>query len=362
MANQDREIAAAAIAALPGASPPRLHALWQRFATPQRALAGIRQGEARDLLPSVSNANDWPRRAQPELLATVLARRGTRVLLPGDPDWPFDESVPQPPGILFVEGSGFEALHRPGVAIVGTRAATPHGLADAQEIAHAAAAAGYTIVSGLAIGIDAAAHRGAIAARGTTIGVIATGIDVVYPRRHHELYAKVRDHGLIVGEYPFGVEPEPWRFPVRNRIIAALGVVVVVVEAKLRGGALSTVQCALDAGRDVLAMPGSRRNPSAAGTNALLRDGAIALVEPRDLFVALGRAAPVDAQAGNWRAAAVPLSALAERVCAAFVGEPATLDDLIVRTELAAGEVAGAIRELERIGRITRERGRLWLL
>src|SRR3954466_11122772 len=118
-----------------------------------------------------------------------MARRGTRVLLPHDADWPMPADCPDPPAILFAEGDGFEALLRPGVSIVGTRAATPHGVADAHQLAGQGVRAGYTVVSGLAFGIDGAAHRGAIEGGGLTVGVVATGLDVVYPRRHAELFA-----------------------------------------------------------------------------------------------------------------------------------------------------------------------------
>jgi DNA processing protein len=252
------------------------------------------------------------------------------------------------------------------VGVVGkdhTRAATPHGLADAREIAGAAARAGYVVVSGLAIGIDTAAHEGALAAGGLTIGVVATGVDVMYPRRNAALFDAVRAAGLVVGEYGFGTPPERWRFPVRNRIIAALGAVTVVVEAKARGGALVTARLAMDLHRDVLAVPGSRRNGSAAGTNALLRDGAHVLTEPADLFVALGRAAaaPGAACAGATdRLAPVPLSAAAASVLDACGGEPCTLDEIVTRSALPPATVAGAIRELERVARMQRVRGLLW--
>jgi DNA protecting protein DprA len=126
------------------------------------------------------------------------------------------------PRVLLGEGDRLDAFDAPRVAIVGTRAATPMGIADAREIAAFCGRAGLTVVSGLAIGIDAAAHEGALDAGGCTVGVVATGLDIVYPRRHQRLYARVREQGLIVGENEYGTQPLPWRFPIRNRIIAAL--------------------------------------------------------------------------------------------------------------------------------------------
>ena len=149
--------------------------------------------------------------------------------------------------------------------------------------------AGVTVVSGLAIGIDGAAHEGALDAGGLTVGVVATGLDVTYPRRHRDLYVRVREQGLVVSEHGYGVQPRPERFPPRNRIIAALADVVVVVEAGRRGGALITARCALDYGRDLFVLPGSRRNPVALGCNALIGDGAEVLLDPGDLLIALGR-------------------------------------------------------------------------
>ncbi len=355
----DAEIAAAAIAALPMASRVALHELWHDSDDdPLAALAALRTDEAGERWAGAATRLDVDR------AAVVMERRGTRVFLPRDADWPIPADCPDPPALLFAEGEQFEALLRPGVSIVGTRAATPHGLADAHDLASQVTRAGYTVVSGLAIGIDAAAHRGAIDGCGCTIGVVATGLDVVYPRRHIDLFAQVRAHGVIVGEYPFGTPPERWRFPARNRLIAALGEACVVVEAKAQGGALSTAGHAMRIGRALLAMPGSRRNASATGTNELIRDGAQPLLEPRDLFVALGlragAARPAGATDGFAKPLAVPLSDDAMRVLRACDGDAATIDELLSRTSLDTAAVSAALRELERVGAITRRSGRIW--
>ncbi len=178
-----------------------------------------------------------------------LAHRSTRILHVGGPGYPIDEGIEDRPAILFVEGERTDALERPRVAVVGTRAATPQGLADARDLGAALARAGCVVVSGLAIGIDGAAHEGALDAGGAVIGVVATGLDVVYPRRHRTLYGRVREHGLLVGRAAVRHGPRPGRFPVRNRIIAALSDVTIVVEATQRGGARITAQHALDYGR-----------------------------------------------------------------------------------------------------------------
>ncbi|MEY4008230.1 MAG: hypothetical protein RLZZ467_1297, partial [Gemmatimonadota bacterium] len=294
-----RDAAVAALIALPHMTPPRLHRALRTWADPAAAIAALARGEAGAVLDAEPRL-DADRRAaiaaawrgvDPTAAAAILTRRGTRVRTCLDHDWPIDDEAPDLPAALLVEGDRPDAFDRPRVAIVGTRAATPAGLTDARELGRVLTEAGITVVSGLAIGIDGAAHTGAIDANGPTIGVVATGLDVVYPRRHVALTASVHAHGLVVTEHPHGTGPRPERFPVRNRIIAALADVVVVVEAAARGGALSTAAAALRLGRPVFAQPGSRRNPVAAGTNALIADGAHPLLDPTDVVVAVGMTA-----------------------------------------------------------------------
>ena len=207
-------------------------------------------------------------------IAPALARRGTRVVHVGGPrSIRSTTGIDDRPAVLFAEGDRPDALERPRVAVVGTRAATPHGLADARELGAALARAGIVVVSGLAIGIDGAAHEGALDAGGAVIGVVATGLDVVYPRRHGTLYDRVRAHGLIVSEQPFGIGPHPGRFPVRNRIIAALS----DVTHRRRGDPTrrrAHHRAARARVRPVGARdPGSRRNPSARGLQRAARRG-----------------------------------------------------------------------------------------
>ena len=282
-----------------------------------------------------------------------------------DPDFPIrdadllDTIRGDMPRTLFGAGDRRDALDAPRVAIVGTRAATPPGLADAGEIAAFCARAGITVVSGLAIGIDAAAHEGALAAGGLTIGVVATGLDIVYPRRHEKLYARVREHGLIIGENQAGTPPLPWRFPIRNRIIAALVDAVVVVEAMRTGGALSTARYACDYGRDLYALPGSRRNPAAAGCNALLLDGAKPLLDPSDVLFAIGRGGT---RPGGWTSGpSAPLDRDQRAVLRAFAGDPASASDIERRcSDLPVDRIGVALRALERSKHVLRKRGLYW--
>jgi DNA processing protein len=191
--------------------------------------------------------------------------------------------------------------------------------------------------------------------------VVATGLDVVYPRRHAMLFDQVRRRGLLLGEHGFGVPPSPGRFPVRNRILAALADVVVVVEATERGGARITAERALDYGRPVLAAPGSRRNPAAAGCNALLADGAQPLLDPSDVLVALGM---TPGARRGWSAPTPKrsLSPRATHVKRALAGEPAHPDDLAARTGLPPDALAHAIEELVDAGAAEQSRGYLWPL
>jgi len=397
-AHPDVTATAVALASLPSMTPGRLGGLLRWFGSPSCALAAVERGAAASALahhdrrcsppvggrrssvgegaalgpiasvgvtgPSPSAlARTWARSIDIDRAADVVARRKTLAWIAGDDDYPIHDEVPLRPPILLGEGSCPGVLHAARVAIVGTRSATPHGISDARDLGAALVDAGVTVVSGLAIGIDAAAHEGALAAVGVAndagpLGVVATGLDVVYPRRHRILYDNVRRHGLIVSEVGYGVGPTAWRFPVRNRIIAALADVVVVVEATAAGGARITAEYAAQYGRPVLAMPGSRRNPAAAGCNALIADGAHPLLDPSDVLIALGLAT----SGGSGWASKAPtkLGAEARAVAHSFGGEPATADQIAGRTGFAPAQVSEALRELERAGRIERRRGLLW--
>jgi DNA processing protein len=202
------------------------------------------------------------------------------------------------PPLLYSRGD-LELLSCRRVGIVGTRNATEHGRSTAFTFGKTLAQNGVAVVSGLARGIDAAAHRGVLAAvsekprsesadNAGPIAVVATGLDVVYPREHHSLWAEVGERGLLLSENPPGTGPLPYRFPLRNRIIAALSEVLLVVESRLDGGSLITVREALDRGVTVMAVPGATSTKAAQGTNMLIRDGALVAIEPEDVLMALG--------------------------------------------------------------------------
>jgi DNA processing protein len=348
-------------------TPARLRALLAAWPDPRQAVAAVVRRDHRvvDALQQLradartdaaALVEHWSAQIDADRVARTLTRRTTHVLLATDVDYPILDPLPGRPAVLLGEGDHLDALDAPRVAIVGTRAASPHGLHDAFELGAFLAQAGCTVVSGLAIGIDAAAHEGALEAGGRAVGVIATGLDIVYPRRHHVLFERVKTRGCLITESAFATLPEPCRFPVRNRIIAGIADAVVVVEATIKGGARITAERALEYDRPVLAVPGSRRNPAAAGCNALLADGAHPLLDPSDVLVALGM---TPGARRGWERRAKPTGD-ARQCLQACGGEPATVDQLASRTGLGAAELASALAECERLGVLQRARGFLW--
>jgi DNA processing protein len=258
---------------------------------------------------------------------------------------PLLATIHDPPATLWVRGAAEpELLARPAVAVVGARACSSYGRSVARSLSRELAMAGVVVVSGMARGVDGEAHRGALEAGGTTVAVLGCGIDRDYPAAHAELARRICEHGSIVSEYEPGVEPAPWRFPARNRIIAGLSRAVVVVEARERSGALITVDFALEQGRDVLAVPGEVTSALSAGSNALLRLGAAPALTVDDVLESIGivvERTPVAEPEGD---AALLLAALRD--------SPATVDELAHATGLAAADVASLLVELELDGRV----------
>ena len=282
---------------------------------------------------------------------TGLAERGFRWLPRSDPAFPrslvaiFDT----PPG-LFVRGEApLELLDAPSVAVVGARSCSPYGSHVARMLGRELAAAGLVVVSGLARGIDSEAHRGVLEAGGTTVAVLGCGIDRDYPAAHAELARRITASGLIVSEYAPGVEPAPWRFPARNRIIAGLAQTTVVVEARERSGALITADLALEEGREVLAVPGEITSALSGGTNRLLRQGATPLTSAADVLECFGLALPERERPS--------VSPDAERVLARLQDAAAGADELARALKLDAGALAAALAELEVAGLVSQEAG-----
>jgi DNA processing protein len=260
---------------------------------------------------------------------------------PGYP--PLLAELYDPPARLHLRGGPAAILARAGVAIVGARSCSSYGAQVARELARELAAAGLVVVSGLARGIDGEAHRGALEAGGLTVAVLGCGIDRDYPRVHAELARRIAASGVVVSEYPAGVEPSPWRFPARNRIIAGLARATVVVEARERSGALITADFALELGREVFAVPGEITSGLSGGTNDLIRQGAAPLLGAEDVFDALGIE----------QAPQVPppdLSPAAEAVLDSLSSGALSLDEVSRAASVGAADVAVALTELELAG------------
>jgi DNA processing protein len=260
-------------------------------------------------------------------------------------------AIHDPPPQLYLRGRGTPGLLvRPAVALVGARACSSYGRSVARSLGRELAAAGLVVVSGLARGVDGEAHRGALDGGGSTVAVLGCGIDRDYPAAHAELARRICETGgLVVSEYEEGVEPAPWRFPARNRIIAGLCRATVVIEARERSGALITADFALEEGRDVLAVPGEITSSLSAGSNALLRLGATPVTCAGDVLELFELETPARAP--------VALGPVADALLALLVVEPLSGDELLRASGVDPGAGAGALIELELAGRITQEDG-----
>jgi DNA processing protein len=355
--------------ALPALSDRALRALLARHGSARRALAapatelGERAAAARgteEVLTRVEHARK------------TIASLDLAVLREGDPRYPARLlELTDPPPVLFARGD-LELLNRPAVAIVGARRASGYGLGAARRLASGLAGAGVVVVSGMALGIDAAAHAGAL--DGGTIGVLGCGIDVVHPPRHGALYEKVAARGLLVSEFLPGDPALPYHFPQRNRLIAALALGVVVVEAAQKSGSLITAEHALDLGREVFAVPGPIDHETSAGPNALIRDGARLVMGVQDILDELHlsphapRSTPAAADGGALTGSAHPPPALAGEALALWralgdvplhiepLCEAAAVDPTTGLVQLLELELAGLVRQLDGM-RFVRGRG-----
>ncbi|HLT16520.1 MAG TPA: DNA-processing protein DprA [Acidimicrobiales bacterium] len=371
--------ALAALAGLPALGPRRFLAL-VHHRSPLDAWALASAGDAAALARALGGDRDldtlarsWRSAADGvDPLAVLAAHEAADVAVlahpsvlaepPSPPDGPrYPERLvddPEPPAVLFARGGPVPA--GPSVAIVGTRRCTGTGAGMARELGRELAAAGVHVISGLALGIDGAAHRGALDARSghpdaaSPIGVVGSGPDVAYPTRHRDLWEAVAAEGTLLSEAPLGARPAGWRFPCRNRLIAALADVVVVVESHAAGGSLHTVHEAIRRDVDVMAVPGSVRSPAAAGTNQLLAEGCPPVRDAGDVLVALGlvrgrRRRPVEHRPLPGPDAAAVLDALG--------WEPATFEHLAVRCGLGLAELAVALEELVAGGWVSQHGG-----
>ena len=306
----------------------------------------------------VKEWTDKARTVDEQMLYQECVRLGLQLVTPDDPSWPL-LGDPDPPILLFADGRTDLLTRRPAVAIVGTRRCSAIGRSVAHTFGAELAEAGVAVVSGLASGIDGAAHEGALSAdRPGVLAVVGSGLDVVYPKVNARLWRRVAHEGLVISEAPPGASPERWRFPARNRLIAALADVVVVVESHAAGGSLLTVGEAADRGVTVMAAPGAVTNPAAVGSNQLLVDGAPPACSTQDILDQLpvvGRAAaapspPEPLELFPQQRGGSPLSDLARSLLGQLAAGALHLDELLGTYREPIVELLAAADELERHG------------
>ena len=367
----NEQLAAASLSALPKIGPKRLTTIL-KYHDPQTAWAVI-QGRAKPhvvvaaLMQENGLGQMWRANATLSLQEQILGRckkASIHVALIGEENYPqcLKNDI-SPPAVLFYQGD-LQALATRRVGMIGTRSATASGRYMTSHLAFELAMNGVCVISGLARGIDAWAHHGVLRARekksasamaAAPVGVVASGLDYVYPKEHADLWRNVAQAGALVSESPPGAPPEAFRFPLRNRILAALSEVLVVVESKDRGGSMITVDEAQKRDITVLAVPGSPRNIASAGTNMLVQQGCLPVVNVDDILVALGL--------DNRRAddnSFDPRPRLAEsdaHVVAMMVGAPFTLDEFVIRTGVPLLEAAICLGRLEALGWVINNSG-----
>ncbi|BBC72841.1 DNA processing protein DprA [Altererythrobacter sp. B11] len=320
--------------------------------------------DALDALPDLAARGGRPYRAAPregvEREISATRRAGARYLFHDSPEYPpLLAAMDSAPPILTVRGDA-ALIHRPCIAMVGARNASAAAVKLARDFAHALAGQGFVVVSGLARGIDGAAHEGALPA---TIGVIASGIDIAYPPQHAALQERIAAEGLLIAEQPPGTEPRGSHFPSRNRIIAGLAAGTLVVEAAPRSGSLITARLAGEAGREVMAIPGSPLDARSHGCNQLIREGAVLVQTPEDVaelltgFDGMARTS-LRVPASSFH---IGIAELAEDgpadLASLLTAAPIGVDELVRQSGAAAGEVQMALLELEIAGRLVRHAG-----
>jgi len=340
---------------IPGIGGETQRRLLGRFGLPGNIFAASR-AELRNAVGATCAERLADHEAAPETAAALAWARepGNRILTLADPDYPQALlTTDDPPVLLYVKGRS-ELLNRAALAVVGSRNATHQGVANAEAFAAALSAAGLTIVSGLALGIDAAAHRGALDGAGATVAVIGTGPDRIYPARNAGLARRIAEQGAIVSEFPIGTPPLTGNFPRRNRLIAGLARGCLVVEAAEQSGSLITARLAAEAGREVFAIPGSIHSPLAKGCHKLIKQGAKLAESAQDILEELG-----------WGSAATPVAgrlaaAVADAVLDALGAEPCDLDTLAHRSRLPADVLLARLLVLELDGGVAQLPGGLY--
>ena len=345
------------LALTPGLGPVTLRRMLGQFGLPQAMLAQNRAELAAHLSPAVLSALDSDEVAQGVARSLAWAAApGHAVVTLADEVYPRPLlEIADPPPLLYARGRT-DLLQRPALAIVGSRNATLQGETNAQTMARALSEAGLTVVSGLALGIDAAAHRGGLAGPGSTIAVLGTGIDVVYPSRNAALAAEIAARGLLLSEFPLGTAPAAQNFPRRNRLISGLARGCLVVEAALASGSLITARAAADQGREVFAMPGSIHSPLAKGCHALIKSGAKLVESAEDVLAELS-----GFRASGYASTTKATPATPDRGLLAYMGhDPVDVDSLCSRAGMSAEQVSTELLRLELDGQVAALPGGLY--
>ncbi len=294
-------------------------------------------------------------------VASYLNNREITVLFYTDADYPEQlKNIYDPPPVLFLRGRA-DCFNEISVALVGARKATPYGLSVTENLARELAGAGVVVVSGMARGIDAAAHRGTLDAGGKTIAVLGCGVDVIYPKENGRLMGSIVQNGVVISEFPPGTPPDAWHFPVRNRVISGLCRVVVVVEAAERSGALITAHVALEQGRDVMAVPGNITSKLSRGPNELIKQGAAPVLGARDIIEELGLTV-IEPEPPLMSNEGLKLDDNEKLLLKLLNFESVSLEFIVQRSGLAAGEVMSALMFLEVKGLVRQMPGRLYAL
>lgn len=330
---------------VPGLGGSRFRSLLSAFGLPAHVLGATRSQLCR-VVPETLAASILERSRGPEIEKAVrwAGKPGHAVLTLADAAYPKQLlEIPDPPALLYVAGEA-RLLSSPALAIVGSRNATPQGLRNAHAFARALSDAGLAIVSGLAIGVDSEAHRGGLEGSGSTIAVLGTGIDVIYPRRNAPLADDILSRGALVSEFPLGTEPHAGNFPRRNRLISGLARGCLVVEAAVDSGSLISARLAADQGREVFAIPGSIHSPLSKGCHALIKQGAKLVESAQDVLDELGIPAR--------RAEIAPEPGGGHDLLDKMGFDPCDIDELTVRSGLPAEAVSAALLELELDGKI----------
>ncbi len=336
----------------PGIGTRRFQALLKHVGTPREIFKSTpKQLNGAKILPkSVASRLTTPDWAQVEKQLSWQQQHGNHIISCADPLYPaLLKEIADPPPLLFIQGN-VEMLTRQQIAVVGSRNPGPDGRENTNAFARDLARRGYVITSGLALGVDTAAHRGALRGDGATIAVMGTGPDYRYPNSNRSLADEIVQNGALVSEFPLGTPPLAENFPRRNRIISGMSLGVVVTEAALRSGSLITARSALEQGREVFAIPGSIHNPLARGCHALLRDGAKLVENTQDIIEELGALSSFE-QADQPPAIlplfAKPLDHKEQVVLGALGFDPSSIDTLVERTELTAEELSAILLVLE---------------